>query len=274
MNSMDDAAIVNHVIGNKNNYYRILFLDRAASNEEIKANYKKMALKCHPDKNKHRNASEAFKLVGTANSVLSDQSKRRIYDSYGADAVRQHETGGGARAAAARRQQYDPNELFEGLFGRTYRMNTEYHFVHEGDIPSSFLIAVPMLAFLLVLMLLQSPLTDLNAYSHPYKQRGSGGGDSVDTFSLTPDPERGHVVERLATVKGARVKYYVKQRWNERAMRGGADVRRMETNVVRQQQESLARRCEAESLSYRARGRKDTPPICSEYEALRKAMRQ
>lgn len=269
---MDDAAIVNHVINNRNNYYRILFLERTATNEEIKANYKKMALKCHPDKNKHKNASDAFKLLGTANSVLSDQARRRIYDSQGAEAVRRHDNGGMGHRAPGHGAYYNANDLFEEFFGRAHRMHTERPFAHEAEVPVNLLMALPLIFFVILALLIQSSLTDLSDYSNPHMRRGGGGGDGIDTFSLTPDPERGHVVERLTALKGARVKYYVKPKWNERASRGSADVRRMERNVVQQQQESLARRCEAESLSYRARGRKETPPVCSEYESLRQAM--
>ncbi|RNF00526.1 chaperone protein DnaJ [Trypanosoma rangeli] len=271
MDRMDDAAVVKHVLSNRTSYYRILFLERNATTEQIRIAYKKMALKCHPDKNKHSGASEAFKIVGTANATLSDATKRHIYDTKGAKGVQEHESGGASRAgAAARRAHNVPNDFFEGFFGRHTNMHTAGAHVYEAEINPNILMAAPLLIFLFLAILLQSSLTDINEYQDP---RVSRGGKSANTFSLTPDPLQGHVVERMTSQNGLRVRYYVHRAWAERAARGHADVRRMEREVLQQQQESLSRRCEAESLSYRARGKKDTPPVCSDYEAFRRAAR-
>ncbi|XP_063727650.1 dnaJ homolog subfamily C member 5-like [Symsagittifera roscoffensis] len=64
--------------------YRMLNVEKGASNEEIKKSYRKMALKYHPDKN-HDNpeAAETFKEINRAHSVLTDEQKREIYDKYG-----------------------------------------------------------------------------------------------------------------------------------------------------------------------------------------------
>ncbi|RNF22698.1 chaperone protein DnaJ [Trypanosoma conorhini] len=271
MDRMDDAAVVKHVLSNRNSYYRILFLEKNATTEQIRIAYKKMALKCHPDKNKHSGASEAFKLVGTANATLSDATKRHIYDTKGVQGVQRHESWGGNRGgAAARRAHNGANDFFEEFFGRHANMHNAGPHVYETEINPNLLMAVPLLIFLFLAILLQSSLTEINEYQDP---RVGRGGQGANSFSLTPDPLQGHVVERMTSQKGLRVKYYVHRAWAERAARGYADVRRMERDVLQQQQESLARRCEAESLSYRARGKKDTPPVCSDYEAFRRAAR-
>jgi molecular chaperone DnaJ len=71
--------------GNQRDYYEVLSVSRTASVEEIKAAYRKAALKWHPDRNPE-NKSEAeikFRECTEAYSVLSDQQKRQIYDTYG-----------------------------------------------------------------------------------------------------------------------------------------------------------------------------------------------
>nr|GMD90122.1 uncharacterized protein LOC109159457 [Ipomoea batatas] len=62
-------------------WYGILQVDRSADEVTIKKQYRKLALVLHPDKNKFPGAEAAFKIIGEANVVLSDQTKRSIYDS-------------------------------------------------------------------------------------------------------------------------------------------------------------------------------------------------
>ncbi|HOX48141.1 MAG TPA: DnaJ domain-containing protein [Spirochaetales bacterium] len=64
-------------------YYETLELGRAAGPDEIKANYRRLAMKWHPDRNPGSAAAEErFKSISEAYSVLSDASKRREYDAY------------------------------------------------------------------------------------------------------------------------------------------------------------------------------------------------
>ncbi|KAG5682410.1 hypothetical protein PVAND_011763 [Polypedilum vanderplanki] len=64
--------------------YEILGLPKTSSPEDIKKTYRKLALKYHPDKNpENPEAAEKFKEVNRAHSILSDQTKRNIYDNYG-----------------------------------------------------------------------------------------------------------------------------------------------------------------------------------------------
>jgi molecular chaperone DnaJ len=67
----------------KKDYYEILGVNRNASQEEIKAAYKKLAKKYHPDISKDKNTEEKFKEVLEAYSVLSDPQKRANYDQFG-----------------------------------------------------------------------------------------------------------------------------------------------------------------------------------------------
>jgi curved DNA-binding protein len=65
-------------------YYKILGVDRNASDEEIKKTYRKLALKYHPDKNPDNPEAEArFKEINEAYEVLGDTKKRAKYDQLG-----------------------------------------------------------------------------------------------------------------------------------------------------------------------------------------------
>ncbi|XP_049844432.1 dnaJ homolog subfamily C member 5 isoform X4 [Schistocerca gregaria] len=64
--------------------YVILGLPKTATAEDVKKTYRKLALKYHPDKNPNNpEAAERFKEVNRAHSILSDLTKRNIYDNYG-----------------------------------------------------------------------------------------------------------------------------------------------------------------------------------------------
>ncbi|GAB4459156.1 MAG: DnaJ C-terminal domain-containing protein [Anaerolineae bacterium] len=76
-------------------YYKILGVDKNATEKEIKAAYRKLARKYHPDVNPNDAQAEArFKEINEANEVLSDPKKRAKYDQLGADWQRWQQTGG------------------------------------------------------------------------------------------------------------------------------------------------------------------------------------
>ncbi|KAG9468431.1 dnaJ homolog subfamily C member 5G [Eleutherodactylus coqui] len=64
--------------------YQVLGLEKGASQDDIKKAYRKLALRYHPDKNPDNpEAAEKFKEINNANTTLSDDNKRKIYDEYG-----------------------------------------------------------------------------------------------------------------------------------------------------------------------------------------------
>src|SRR5436305_1018692 len=68
----------------KRDYYEVLGVGRNATAEELKRAYRKLALQYHPDRNNGDPQAEArFKEINEAYEVLSDQSKRQRYDTFG-----------------------------------------------------------------------------------------------------------------------------------------------------------------------------------------------
>ncbi len=67
----------------KRDYYDVLGLDRSASEVEIKRAFRKLAFKCHPDRNRQDGAEERFKEINEAYEVLSDRERRANYDRFG-----------------------------------------------------------------------------------------------------------------------------------------------------------------------------------------------
>ena len=92
----------NDIMANKD-YYKTLGVDKSASKEDIKKAFRKLAHEHHPDKGGN---AEKFKEVSEAYSVLSDDSKRSQYDTYGS-------TGPGTGGFGG--QQYQGGNGFEGF---------------------------------------------------------------------------------------------------------------------------------------------------------------
>jgi len=77
-------------------YYKILGVERKATEADIKKAYRKLALKFHPDRNPgNKAAEEKFKEINEAYQVLSDPSKRSRYDLLGESYSRWQQGGGG-----------------------------------------------------------------------------------------------------------------------------------------------------------------------------------
>lgn len=111
---------------NYKDYYKILGVDKNASQKDIKKAYRKLAAKYHPDKNPDDKAAEQkFKEINEANQVLSDPEKRKQYETLGAnwEAYQQgtYDPNQGQRRRRGGGQSYtfqgDPSDFFEQFFG-------------------------------------------------------------------------------------------------------------------------------------------------------------
>ena len=71
------------VAESKRDYYEVLGVDRTATRDQIKHAYRRLALQFHPDKNKDPGAAATFRELAEAYAVLSDETKRKEYDTTG-----------------------------------------------------------------------------------------------------------------------------------------------------------------------------------------------
>ncbi|OTA70080.1 DnaJ-domain-containing protein [Hypoxylon sp. EC38] len=91
-------------------FYKVLGVDRQATDKQIKSAYRQLSKKYHPDKNPgDPTAEEKFVEVSEAYEALIDPESRRIYDQYGHEGLKQRSQGGG--------HHHDPFDLFSRFFG-------------------------------------------------------------------------------------------------------------------------------------------------------------
>src|ERR1700747_1452326 len=98
-------------------YYETLEVERNADESKLKAAFRKLAMKWHPDKNPGDATSEIrFKEINEAYEVLKDSEKRAAYDRYGHAAFEQGGLGGGGAGFGAGFAS-SFSDIFEDLFG-------------------------------------------------------------------------------------------------------------------------------------------------------------
>jgi len=110
-------------------YYKILGIDKTATQEDIKKAYRKLARKHHPDLNpNNKDAKKNFQQINEANEVLSDPEKRKKFDQYGKDwqhgeeyekaqQNQQRSANYGGNAYSGAQQEGDFSDFFASMFG-------------------------------------------------------------------------------------------------------------------------------------------------------------
>lgn len=90
-------------------YYKVLGVDKNASEQDLRSAYRKLAVKYHPDKNPgNKEAEQKFKQIAEAYQVLSDTDKRKQYDTFGT--VDMNGQGG----------FHSANDIFSQIFGSMF----------------------------------------------------------------------------------------------------------------------------------------------------------
>nr|GAT60787.1 chaperone protein DnaJ [Mycena chlorophos] len=95
--------------------YKILDVHKSASDKDIRHAYKKLSRKYHPDKNKDPGAEDRFVEIAHAYEVLSDPTKRDIYDRHGEEGLKAHESG---------QHHSNPFDMFSSFFGGGHQQQT------------------------------------------------------------------------------------------------------------------------------------------------------
>lgn len=115
-------------------YYKVMGVEKNATQEEIKREYRRLARKYHPDVSKEPNAEAKFKELGEAYEVLKDPEKRKQYDQFG-QYWQQNQTSG--QAGPHFRQGQSPHmdvedfeDFLQSIFGQRQGFNPKGLDIH------------------------------------------------------------------------------------------------------------------------------------------------
>ena len=126
-------------------YYKILGLDKTATDKDIRSAYRKLARKFHPDLNPNNaDAKSNFQKINEANEVLSDPAKRKQYDQHGEDwkhadeyekaNQRQQKSSGSNRSRFSEGQsEQNFSDFFQSMFGGEAAGGNSHRVKYRGE---------------------------------------------------------------------------------------------------------------------------------------------
>jgi curved DNA-binding protein len=190
-------------------YYKILEIEKAATEADIKKAYRKLARKLHPDLNPNdKDAHKKFQAINEANEVLSDPEKRKKYDLHGKDwqHAEQFEQQDQQRRQNRGGQQFsgtdgeDFSSFFESMFGSSQsRRQTQYRGQdYNAELTLSLVDAMATHQQTLTVNgknvritipagIANGQVIKLKGYGSP-GANGGPAGDLYITFIITPNP--------------------------------------------------------------------------------------
>lgn len=121
-----------------NNYYKDLEISENANNDEIKKSYRKLSMKYHPDKNpNNKESEEKFKVIAHAYEILSDESKKREYDSMRKNPFMNNMNMNNMPSFAHNMMNVD--ELFSNIFSNMEQHTSQNQGFSPGGFPPFFM---------------------------------------------------------------------------------------------------------------------------------------
>ncbi|HIO37598.1 MAG TPA: molecular chaperone DnaJ, partial [Rhodospirillales bacterium] len=110
----------------KEDYYKILGVERNADDQTIKKAYRNLAMKYHPDRNQgDAKAERRFKDLNEANDVISDEEKRAAYDRFGHAAFEQGGASSGGFDQGFGHGFSGFSDIFDEMFGDAFSGNRQ-----------------------------------------------------------------------------------------------------------------------------------------------------
>ncbi|MFQ5900708.1 MAG: molecular chaperone DnaJ [Thermodesulfobacteriota bacterium] len=160
----------------KEDYYKILGVNKSANESEIKKAYRKLAHELHPDKNPgNKKAEESFKKINEAYGVLGDAEKRAAYDRFGHVGERAYGGFGGSPGAGF---TTDFQDIFGDIFGDFFGAKTKREQGRRGaDLQYNLDISFDEAAF--------GTEKDVEIYRHKKCKKCDGSGAKPGTSPLT-----------------------------------------------------------------------------------------
>ena len=101
----------------EDNLYDTLGVSKNSSKEDINKAYKKLAKKYHPDISKEDNAEEKLKRINAAYTVLSDDTKKKQYDTYGSEGMNYNQSRGSQSQGFGNNFGFDFSDIFSSFMG-------------------------------------------------------------------------------------------------------------------------------------------------------------